>query len=126
MSKIEQYQPAAVFGVVGHLTVTAKALAHLQHQAQKQTPVSHALRIDMKKAGCSGSKYTLDYVDESQQDDEIIAITPDFSIFIATKAWPKVQGSVIDYVQEGLNGRLKLINPNETGSCGCGESVYFG
>ncbi len=126
MSKIEQYQPEAVLGVVGRLTVTAKALAHLQRQAQKQTPTSSALRIDMKKAGCSGSKYTLDYVYESQKDDETIVITPDFSIFVAMDAWVKVQGSVIDYVQEGVNGRLKLINPNETGSCGCGESVYFG
>jgi Fe-S cluster assembly iron-binding protein IscA len=32
----------------------------------------------------------------------------------------------VDYVQEGVNGRLKLNNPNETGGCGCGESVYFG
>lgn len=126
MKKVEQYQPEAVLGVVGRLTVTAKALAHLQRQAQKQTPASTALRIDMKKAGCSGSKYTLDYVSAPENDDEVIVITADFSIFVALKAWSYVQGSVIDYVQEGVNGRLKLINPNETGSCGCGESVYFG
>lgn len=126
MNKVEQYQPAAVLGVLGRLTVSATALAHLERQAQKQTPMSTALRIDMKKAGCSGSKYTLDYVHTPEEGDEVIVITPTFSIFVAADAWPKVQGSVIDYVQEGVNGRLKLMNPNETGSCGCGESVYFG
>lgn len=126
MDKVTQYQPETVWGVVGRLTVTTKALAHLERQAQKQTPPSTALRIGMKKAGCSGSKYTLDYVDAPEKDDEVIALTADFSIFVALTAWPYVQGSVIDYVQEGVNGRLKLINPNEVGSCGCGESVYFG
>ncbi len=124
--KVEQYQTEAVLGVVGRLTVTSKALAHLQRQAAKLTPPSVALRIGMKKAGCSGVKYTLDYVTQAEQDDEVIAITPDFSIFVAAAAWPYVHGSIIDYVQEGLNGRLKLNNPNETGGCGCGESVYFG
>lgn len=123
--KVEQYQTEAVLGVIGRLTVTAKALTHLQKQAAKLTPVSCALRIGMKKAGCSGLKYTLDYVNSAEKDDEIIIITPDFSIFVAATAWPYVQGSVIDYVQEGVNGRLKLNNPNETGGCGCGESVYF-
>jgi iron-sulfur cluster assembly protein len=125
-NKVEQYQTEAVLGEMGRLTVTAKALAHLQRQAAKFTPVSVALRIGMKKAGCSGVKYTLDYVSQAEKDDEVIAIIPDFSIFVAATAWPYVRGSVIDYVQEGVNGRLKLNNPNETGGCGCGESVYFG
>lgn len=126
MSKIQEYQPEAMLGEAGRLTVTKTALAHLQRQAQKQQPVSKALRIDMKKAGCSGSKYIFNYVETSQPDDEVITLTPEFSIFIAATIWPKIQGSVIDYVQEGVNGHLKLMNPNETGACGCGESVYFG
>ena len=126
MSKIQEYQPEAMLGEVGRLTVTKMALAHLQRQAQKQTPVGKALRIDMKKAGCSGSKYTLDYVDAPESGDEVIVLNADFSVFIAKDAWPKIQGSIIDYIQEGVNGRLKLMNPNETGACGCGESVYFG
>jgi iron-sulfur cluster assembly protein len=125
-NKVEQYQTETVLGVIGRLTVTTKALSHLQRQAAKLTPPSIALRIGMKKAGCSGVKYTLDYVSNAEKDDEIIAITPNFSIFVAATAWSYVQGSVIDYVQEGVNGRLKLNNPNETGGCGCGESVYFG
>jgi iron-sulfur cluster assembly accessory protein len=125
-NKVEQYQTEAVLGEMGRLTVTTKALTHLQRQAAKSTPVSCALRIGMKKAGCSGVKYTLDYVNSAEKDDEVIVITPDFSIFVAATVWPYVHGSVIDYVQEGVNGRLKLNNPNETGGCGCGESVYFG
>ncbi len=126
MNDVKQYQTGAVFGAIGRLTVTEKALGHLQRQAAKCTPVSSALRIGMKKAGCSGVKYTLDYVHQAEKEDEVIAISPNFSIFVAATAWAYVQGSVIDYVQEGVNGRLKLNNPNETGGCGCGESVYFG
>ncbi len=126
MSKIQEYQPEETLGEVGRLTVTQTALAHLQRQAQKQKPVSKALRIEMKKAGCSGSKYIFDYVEAPQQDDEVIVLTPEFSIVVAANAWSKIQGSIIDYVQEGVNGRLKLMNPNETSACGCGESVYFG
>lgn len=123
--KVEQYQPEAVLGEMGRLTVTTKALVHLQRQAAKSSPANCALRIGMKKAGCSGVKYTFDYVNQAEKNDEIVAITPDFSIFVVASAWPYIQGSVIDYVQEGVNGRLKLNNPHETGGCGCGESVYF-
>ncbi len=126
MSDVKHYQPEKVLGEVGRLTVTALAFAHLQKQAAKITPIAPALRIDTKKAGCSGVKYTLEYVDHAEIEDETIVIDQSFSIFVAKDAWPYVRGSVIDYVQEGLNGRLKLNNPNETGACGCGESVYFG
>ena len=126
MSKIQEYQPEAMLGEVGRLSVTKTALAHLQRQAQKQKPMGKALRIDMKKAGCSGSKYIFDYVEAPQPGDEVIVLNPEFSIFVAKDVWLKIQGSTIDYVQEGVNGRLKLMNPNETGACGCGESVYFG
>jgi iron-sulfur cluster assembly protein len=126
MNDVKHYQTESVLGEVGRLTVTAQAFAHLQKQAEKITPIAQALRIDTKKAGCSGVKYTLDYVEHAEAEDEIIVVDKAFSIFVAKDAWPYVRGSVIDYVQEGLNGRLKLSNPNETGSCGCGESVYFG
>jgi iron-sulfur cluster assembly protein len=35
---------------------------------------------------------------------------------------PRVQGTTVDLVQEGLARRLRFDNPNARQSCGCGES----
>ncbi len=122
----DTYQALPLKGVNARLLVTDKALTHLKKQAAKLNTGCTALRIDVKKAGCSGMKYSLDYVKEALEKDETIIIDDEFSIHVAELAWSYVKGSIIDLVQEGLNARLKLENPNEKGSCGCGESVFFG
>jgi iron-sulfur cluster assembly accessory protein len=35
---------------------------------------------------------------------------------------PRVQGTTVDLVREGLARRLRFDNPNARQSCGCGES----
>jgi iron-sulfur cluster assembly protein len=36
-----------------------------------------------------------------------------------------VMGSEIDYKEDFAGSHIEIINPNATGSCGCGESVGF-
>ena len=64
----------------------------------------------------------MDFVDKQEADDIIIPTDETFSVYVAKDALQYIQGTVLDYVTEGLNKRLIFKNPNETGSCGCGES----
>ena len=43
-------------------------------------------------------------------------------IFIDSKSFSFLKGSMVDYVDEGLNQGIKFINPNAKAVCGCGES----
>ena len=48
-----------------------------------------------------------------------------FKIIISNESLPYLENSTLDYVTDGINTTFKLLNPNETGSCGCGISVSF-
>ena len=43
-------------------------------------------------------------------------------IFVDTESLTFLKGSLIDYVDEGLNEGIKFLNPNAKAVCGCGES----
>lgn len=80
-----------------------------------------ALRLSLKKTGCSGLSYVLDYVDMKQVDDITVELDDKF-IFIEKKSFPYLKGVKIDYVRQGINQKFTFENPNQTGQCGCGES----
>lgn len=80
------------------------------------------LRVDLKEAGCSGLKYVLAPAFEPQAGDQLFPITEEFTVFINAKNIPSLYGLQIDCVTEGINKVVKFNNPNEKGSCGCGES----
>ena len=79
------------------------------------------IRLGIKEAGCSGYEYTFDFVDEII-DDYISFEKNGFKIFIDSKSFSFLKGSLIDYQDDGLNKGIKFINPNAKAVCGCGES----
>jgi len=102
------------------LTLTENAAKHIQHQITKRGQ-GIALRIGIKKSGCSGFSYTYDMADEIGEDDRLFT-SQDTKIVVSTKDLPFLDGSQIDFIQEGLNSFYKLNNPNIDNTCGCGES----
>jgi iron-sulfur cluster assembly protein len=83
----------------------------------------NALRLSVKKTGCSGLSYVIDYVNEPEETDVIVPIaTTPYLICIEKKSYPYLKGIEMDYVKQGLNQKFVFNNPNQTGQCGCGES----
>ncbi len=97
----------------------ATQIARLMHKA------GHAgLRIGVKKGGCAGMEYTMDYVDEADPMDE--AVEQDGArVLIAPMAQMFLFGTEIDYETSLLESGFKFRNPNVADSCGCGESIKF-
>lgn len=114
---VQEYNPNTA---TAPITLTPAALKHIQSQLQKQ-PQYKGIRFGVKKSGCSGLKYLLDYVVEINPQDMMITVE-NVMIAMASSDLAYLRGSQIDYVREGLNGQFKFTNPNETASCGCGES----
>jgi iron-sulfur cluster assembly protein len=105
------------------LEFTAAALEHLHKQLAKK-PAGTAVRLSIKTAGCSGLQYKLDFVDAPVLGDQECHLSEQLMLYLETKSIPFIQGTVVDYVKEGLNAHFKFINPVQKGSCGCGESFY--
>jgi iron-sulfur cluster assembly protein len=102
------------------ITLTENAAKHIQRQLVKRGK-GLALRIGIKKSGCSGFSYIFDYADEIRPDDQLFE-SHQAKIVVDTNSLPFVDGSEIDFIKEGLNSTFKFINPNIDNTCGCGDS----
>ncbi len=83
-----------------------------------------ALRIGLKKGGCAGMEYTMDYVNEIAESDEVVEVDG-AKIVIAPTAQMFLFGTEIDYESGLLESGFKFYNPNVSETCGCGESIKF-
>lgn len=102
------------------VTVTESAAQQIQKQLTKRGS-GLGLRLGVKKSGCSGYAYVLDYVDAFDEIDQIFE-TAGVKIVVKSDDLALLDGIEIDYRREGLNAAFKFNNPNVKGMCGCGES----
>ena len=83
-----------------------------------------ALRIGLKKGGCAGMEYTMEYVNEISESDEVVEVDG-AKVVIAPTAQMFLFGTEIDYESGLLESGFKFKNPNVSETCGCGESIKF-
>ena len=79
------------------------------------------LRVGVRKAGCSGFAYVIDFADSIDPDDHVIE-ERGVKLVIKPDSLPYLEGSELDFVKDGLNESFKFRNPNVKDQCGCGES----
>lgn len=104
-----------------NIRITDNAIQHLTAKLEEK-PHAQGVRISVKPSGCSGYMYVLDYVDTPEDDDTLIQVNDDLTLFIDNDSLPVINGTEIDYIKQGLNASIQFKNPNVTGECGCGES----
>jgi len=104
------------------VNITDRAAAHIAKLMAKQ---GHSgLRIGVKKGGCAGMEYTMEYVDQTDPNDEMVEQNG-ARVMIAPMAQMFLFGTEIDYETSLLESGFKFNNPNVTDACGCGESISF-
>lgn len=79
------------------------------------------LRVGVRKTGCSGYAYVIDYAD-SIGDQDTVFEDGGVKVIVDAKSLSLIDGTEVDYVKDGLNEAFKFRNPNVKGECGCGES----
>ena len=98
--------PAALDRVRGYLDAAPGALG---------------LRFGVQKTGCSGWGYVADMAKEERPGDTVFE-SDGVRIYVDADSLAFVDGTVIDFVKQGLGEVFVFANPNATAECGCGES----
>ena len=104
-----------------HLT---KSAAERVQQQLRERGKGLGLRLGVRKAGCSGFAYTLDYADEIGANDRVFE-AGGAKVVVASDDVPKLDGITVDYRREGLSEAYRFDNPQAKALCGCGESFYL-
>jgi len=79
------------------------------------------LRVGVRKSGCSGYAYVLDYADEMTPGDAVFE-QHGIKLLVKAEHLPMLEGLTLDFRRDGLNEAFRFENPNVKGECGCGES----
>ena len=79
------------------------------------------LRVGVKKTGCSGYAYVVNYADEITESD-VVFEGHGVKVVVDKDALELIDGTEVDFVKQGLNEAFQFRNPNTKGECGCGES----
>lgn len=101
-------------------SVSSEASARLEYLLQKNNNAI-GIYISVKKRGCNGYSYIMDYVYEKPKFCEHIK-NNNIDIFIDPLAIMFVVGTKMDFMDNELTSEFIFNNPNAQSYCGCGES----
>ena len=79
------------------------------------------LRVGVKKSGCSGYAYALEYADDVTTEDAVFE-SHGSKVVVSQAHLKMLDGLTVDFKRDGLNEAFSFINPNVSAQCGCGES----
>ena len=104
------------------ISITGNAALQIKKLLSNAPSGTDSLVVGIDKSGCSGYSYKLDFGKSSDLSNYEIIIKDGVKILIDPKATMFLLGSVMDYKTDKLSSRFVFDNPNEKGTCGCGES----
>jgi len=113
-----------MFAIPGKQAVSITSAASAQISKLMLIKGHSGLRIGIKKGGCAGMEYTMEYVNNTDPNDEVVD-QDGARILIAPMAQMFLFGAEIDYETSLLESGFKFNNPNVEDACGCGESIKF-
>ena len=104
------------------LSITTNAADQIKKILSNAPDGIDSLVVGIDKSGCSGYSYKLDFAKESDLSSFDRVDAHGVKILIDPKATMFLLGSIMDYRTDKLSSRFVFDNPNEKGTCGCGES----
>jgi iron-sulfur cluster assembly protein len=102
------------------ITLTPAAADRVRHFLSER---GHGvgLRLAVRKTGCSGFAYVVNYADTVEPEDRVFD-SQGVRVLVDARSLELIDGTEVDFVRQGLNEAFRFRNPNVRGECGCGES----
>ena len=104
------------------MSLTDAAAERVRHIIAHSDKPIMGIKVGVKNGGCAGMEYTMGYAEQAGKFDEVVE-DKGVKILIDAKAVMFLLGTEMDYKTETLKSGFVFNNPNQTSSCGCGESV---
>src|ERR1700752_765143 len=92
-----------------------------QVTANSQAPIV-GIRVGVKKGGCAGMEYTMQYAESFGPHDEVVE-EKGVKILIEPTAILFLLGTELDFKVDKLKAPFFFNTPNQSSACACGEPV---
>ena len=104
------------------IQITEKAVKQVRRLKEDEEKSSDSmLRVYVKKGGCSGLSYKMDFTNETKEGDKVFETSGE-KVIVDTNSYLYLMGMSLDY-EGGLNGKgFVFSNPNAKKTCSCGIS----
>src|SRR5688500_15465925 len=104
------------------ITISETAALKLETLKKEEGKPSEAfLRVEVKKGGCSGLSYKMDFDTQPREGDKTFEHNGQ-KVVVDGQSLLYLIGMTLDF-SGGLNGKgFVFNNPNATKNCGCGSS----
>ncbi|MGH7267566.1 MAG: HesB/IscA family protein [Candidatus Rokuibacteriota bacterium] len=103
------------------VSLSPVALKRVRELMESQSLQHAFLRMGVKGGGCSGLSYNLEFDTELGKFDKQFDIDG-VKVVVDAKSYLYLNGTTLDWVNQGLTGGFTFVNPNAKSSCGCGTS----
>jgi iron-sulfur cluster assembly protein len=104
------------------ITISDSAAKKIEMLKAEENRAAEAfLRVSVKRGGCSGFSYKMDF-DQQMKDNDKVFESGGQKVVVDSPSLLYLLGMQLDY-EGGLNGKgFVFSNPNATKTCGCGSS----
>jgi len=106
------------------MRLTDAAANRVRELASRADSEIVGLRVGIKNGGCAGMEYTVEYAHDIRPTDEVVE-DKGVKVLVDPKAVMFLLGTEMDFKVDKMAAQFVFNNPNQTGACGCGESVQL-
>ncbi len=110
------------------IQLTEKAAKQIVEISNAEGIGHFSVRAKVIGGGCAGFTHDLTFDDQIGEMDEVAEFTDYYGtvkVIVDPLSFQYLDETTIDWVDHQFGAGFKFINPNVTGSCGCGSSVSF-
>ena len=103
------------------ITLTPNAVSRIRNILQNDPGAQgKALRLYVQGGGCAGFQYAFAF--DNKKDDDAVVAQDGVEVVVDPMSAVYLTGMQVDYTESLTGAGFRFMNPNATGSCGCGKS----
>jgi len=103
------------------MQLTDSAAARIKSLTSSGEHAGQALRLAVDAGGCSGFEYKFSFTDAATEADRVFTHN-DARLIVDGVSLSLLGGATLDYTESLMGSQFKIVNPNASSGCGCGNS----